>query len=156
MQKTIEELLTAKSLKDIMGGVVFDSVEATDETLLFKANDGLEVYFYHSQDCCEHVYIEEIAGDLQDLVGVPIVLAEERRSSDDPSGVYEATVPSDDLSHTWTFYTFRTIKGTVDVRWYGTSNGYYSETVNVSVAHPDYDPTMHNDFIFGMTRFEHS
>ena len=32
--------------------------------------------FYHEQECCEDVSIEEIHGDLNDLVGQEIVQAE--------------------------------------------------------------------------------
>lgn len=83
--------------------------------------------FHHNQDCCEHVSIEDIVGDLQDLVGEPILLAEEVTSNTTPEGV---TRPYYDDSFTRTFYKFATRKGYVDVRWCGESNGYYSEAVH--------------------------
>ena len=103
-------------------------VTADDAELTLYLSDTNYVRFSHHQDCCEHVYIEDICGDLDDLVGAPLVEAEEVSNYDvGPLGDY-------DESHTWTFYRFRTRKGSVTVRWYGTSNGYYSEDVSVEVV----------------------
>jgi hypothetical protein len=67
-----------------------------------------------------------VIGDLTDLVGSPILLAEEVSSEAENNEKGE----DDYGSFTWTFYRFATIKGTVTVRWYGSSNGYYSESVS--------------------------
>lgn len=88
------------------------------------SNDAGRFVFTHHQDCCENVYIYDVVGDLEDLIGSPITLAEE------VSGEGPTDAVSDD-SHTWTFYKFATIKGYVDVRWLGESNGYYSESVDL-------------------------
>jgi hypothetical protein len=82
--------------------------------------------FFHGQDCCESVSINDVVGDLSDLVGEPLLIA------DEVSG--ETPVGFEDEYHesvTWTFYKFATRKGYVDVRWLGESNGYYSESVNL-------------------------
>lgn len=95
--------------------------------LTFDNGDAYEMY--HSQDCCESVYIESIVGDLQDLVGEPLITAEEvRHEGENPEGV---EIPEYQDSFTWTFYKFSTRKGYVDIRWYGGSNGYYSESVDI-------------------------
>jgi hypothetical protein len=100
--------------------------EAGDSTIIFE-NETERYVFFHSPDCCESVNVEDIIGDLQDLVGSPLLLAEES-SGDTPSDHKFEYEPE---SYTWTFYKFATIKGYVDVRWLGTSNGYYSEGVSL-------------------------
>lgn len=103
-----------------------------DTVLRFVDTEGTAYEFYHYQDCCESVYIEDICGDLQDLVGNPILLAEEISNN----GFSKPEV-EDSESFTWTFYKFATIKGYVDVRWFGSSNGYYSEAVYFNVIKPN-------------------
>ena len=98
---------------------------AGDDEMVFKSDDDKKFLFYHGQDCCENVSIEDVAGDLSDLVGSPITMAEEVSSDDEPD-------LEDEESYTWTFYKFATVKGSVTVRWLGTSNGYYSEGVSFS------------------------
>lgn len=95
-----------------------------DTSIDFVVNDALKYTMHHDQDCCESVLIEDVNGDLNDLVGTPIVKAEESTNRDNPK-------PHED-SHTWTFYHIRTMKGTVTIRWYGSSNGYYSEGVSLT------------------------
>jgi len=84
--------------------------------------------FAHTQDCCESVDINDIVGDLEDLVGEPLLLAEQVQG-ETPVDFNE----EDHESVTWTFYKFATRKGYVDVRWLGESNGYYSEGVDLFV-----------------------
>jgi hypothetical protein len=108
-------------------GVTLSKVEnLDDEELIFTAEDGRKWRMYHEQDCCESVRLEDIAGDLEDLVGTPIVEAYEDSSTEAPEARVDERWGD---SETWTFYRFRTIKGSVTLRWYGTSNGYYSESV---------------------------
>lgn len=101
-------------------GRVIDEIFRIHENLIFRS--GTDVFkLYHYQDCCEHVEIEDIVGDLDDLIGNPILVAEERSNDGECN---------EDESSTWTFYEIATIKGSVTIRWFGTSNGYYSEGVD--------------------------
>ena len=93
----------------------------------FTSTDGRQFLMWHDQDCCERVEIVDIEGDPDDLIGAPIIVAEEV-SSDDYQGFDGLPTPTD-RSHTWTFYRFATRKGWVVLRWLGQSNGYYSESV---------------------------
>ena len=110
--------ILGKTITKIEGGV-------GDEVITFYTDDGY-YEMYHSQDCCESVYVEDITGDLEDLIGSPVLLAEESTSDVNPEGVVKKWQDS----FTWSFYKLATIKGYVDIRWYGESNGYYSESID--------------------------
>ena len=124
-----EERFTIEDMK----GQVFTKVYAKedsdgDRTELVFENDEFVFTFFHESDCCEGVYIDDITGDLNDLVGKPLDIVEVVRYDDTmPEGM---GLEKPDDSFTWTFYKFATIKGWVDVRWLGESNGYYSEEVD--------------------------
>jgi len=102
------------------------------DELLFTMDNGDRYIMYHSQDCCEYVRIEDIDGDLNDLVGSPVLQAEVVSGETQDSWEEERQD-----SYTWTFYKFATIKGSVTLRWLGESNGYYSERVDFGKVEDD-------------------
>lgn len=89
-----------------------------EDEVRFESTCGRVFRLYHSHDCCETVEIEDVCGDIEDLIGSPILMAEEATSPDE-----------DSESGKWTFYKLATVKGYVTIRWLGRSNGYYSESV---------------------------
>lgn len=113
-----------KEFKELVGKTILNIKLQADE-IVFITNDGI-CKLFHSQDCCENVYVEDIIGDLDDLLDSPITMAEEIISSENPQGITKEYQDS----FTWTFYKLATIKGYVTIRWYGESNGYYSESVD--------------------------
>lgn len=105
-------------------GAVKDSAE-----IKFIAEDRRSWRMFHEQDCCEYVYVEDVNGEVADLIGTPIIDASERSENNSQKDCTPG-VSKWDESYRWTFYRLSTIKGTVVIRWYGVSNGYYSESVS--------------------------
>jgi hypothetical protein len=106
--------LVGESLKEVKTSLRAPSVD-------FILTDGRRFQLNHVQDCCEDVYVEDITGDLNDLVG-KIFLADENSK--------EASDADSSDSATWTFYRIATAKGAVVIRFIGISNGCYSEKVD--------------------------
>lgn len=127
MEVRIYEQLMGKTLKSVTGQVGGDEI-------VMQTEEGRSYRFYHLQDCCESVTVEDICGDLNDLVGSPLIVAEEStKTNENPVGV---AAPEYQHSFTWTFYRFATAKGFVTIRWYGSSNGCYSESVDFAEIEP--------------------
>lgn len=93
--------------------------------VLFRCKSGKSFVMFHEHDCSEEVEIEDIIGNPKDLIGEPLFIAEVVSSN--------TILPPKGKEHEdnlWTFYKFATIRGYVTVRWFGTSNGYYSVKVD--------------------------
>lgn len=100
--------------------ILIEGMEQESESIKFWASNGDTYEMYHDQCCCEHVWLEDVAGNVTDLIDTPILNVEVRTN----------TGNTEWGSSTYTYYTISTIKGYVDLRWYGESNGYYSESVD--------------------------
>jgi hypothetical protein len=113
---------TTTQFEDLLGKTIFeiDGLEVDSEEVVFKTADGCYFKLYHEIDCSENVAIEDINGNVERLIGSPILVADESSNSDNP--------PDDEFgTFTWTFYRLATSKGWVVIRWLGKSNGHYSE-----------------------------
>ena len=110
--------------KDLEGRVIthIEGLEKGSEVVKFITEDGLVCTMYHSQDCRESVTLEEIVGPVDALRGQKVLHAYETAH----------THVAHWGSMTWTFYTIATVEGTVVLRWVGESNGYYSESVDIT------------------------
>lgn len=133
-------------------GKTLVSIEKIDDYLIFNTTDGEGYKMYHSQDCCESVNIDDVNGDFDDLLGAPLLVAEEVSNEAFVKNFADSFSSEDEIgcktnkdgewepeSYTWTFYRLSTIKGDVDIRWYGESNGFYSESVDVILIGGEYD-----------------
>lgn len=100
--------------------LAIEGLEKNSKEVIFIFEDG-KLRFYHQQDCCETVYLEDFNGDPEDLIGKNLV-------SLDTSSSNKSTYTGDE---TWTFYSIRTTGGDLWMRWLGESNGYYSTEVSI-------------------------
>jgi len=105
--------------------VKIEGCEKDSEKITFSMSDGSDFVLIHYQDCCEMVHVDDVVGDPMDLLYAPILLAEEVKYIDCNSKVGFYNEVED-----WTFYKISTLWANVTIKWYSTSNGYYSTSVD--------------------------
>ena len=106
-------------IKDMVGkkitGIYYD-----EENFQIRTDDCVYA-FYHEQDCCESVWLTQVDGISDKIIGSRIVIAEVVTDEKDT-----------EYGHiTWSFYNIGTNKGMIDFRFQCQSNGSYSETVDL-------------------------
>jgi hypothetical protein len=118
-----------ENISDLVGKVpvIIWGMRQYSEKVKILFSDFTVLELEHYQTCCERVVLEEIIGDIKDLIGSPLRIAEESSTCNVPS---EEQM---DESNTITFYKFVTMNGPVTLRWLGSSNGFYSESVDISI-----------------------
>src|SRR5690606_1558502 len=98
--------------------VSIDGIRNDDVTI--KTASGRTFRMYHSQDCCESVYVSREYGSVDGILNKTVERA-----------VYNTEYYAE-ASESGTITTFRIYCGDayLELEWLGTSNGYYSEGVS--------------------------
>ena len=108
----------------ILVGKKITNIDDRCDGYLFHTDDNKIYLMSHRQNCCESVGVQDISGNLQDLVGEVVSYADSDCE----------TPPGEDVSHydSFTFTNFHIKSGQIYVKitWLGTSNGYYGEGVD--------------------------
>ena len=108
--------------KTIVG---INDLEIGSGQVSIRTNDG-NYELYHDQDCCEHVRIVKVIGNVNELIG-EVIFAEEDTGASDPDWYNESFTDS----HTWTKYVLKTANASLEFWFLGESNGYYSEDIRI-------------------------
>lgn len=100
-----------------------DNVFCCPSLLSIKTSKGT-LKFSHN-DFMGNVWLEDGLEDLEKMIGETILHAEVIENYN------EDRLDECDESYTWTYYKISTLNHDCTLRFYGTSNGYYSEDVEV-------------------------
>lgn len=118
----IPHILSSKLIHvDQLVGMTITAViyrENTESLLIHLNTHVLEMV--HVQDCCETVYLADVVGDFEDLIGYPLLKVSESI----------VKISQEEPSSTASYYNFKTVKANVQLRWVEESSGYYSETID--------------------------
>ena len=138
-----------KDVKEALknGLIRVDGLHKDSEEIIFYGKSGFAVRFYHEQNCCENVSVESIDNEEDIYTDTDFCQIVESTNTNEDDG-------NSDISYTWTFYLIKTDKGYSTIRWYGESNGYYSESVQYEIYQHDlckcssYNQTTMENYIY--------
>lgn len=123
-----------KEFSELIGKTIINITKLFDDSLLIIiCSDGEVFELQHFPTCCEGSYLQDICGDLEDILVSPIVLAEEstKEVTEEEISTQVDTERSIGPCYNWTFYKLATIKGSVTLRFLGDNNGCYSTKVEL-------------------------
>lgn len=113
--------------------VTIDELKGKTITKIKNENGGGRVVIFtkegpiyrmdHQQDCCETVLCTEIEGEIEQILNSPVTNTKEIIEHDEEGKL------SDYESLTLTDFLIETESARLLIKWLGTSNGYYSESV---------------------------
>lgn len=111
------------TIEELIGKTIVAFRFAVAEVII-DTKDGTRFCLYHKQDCCESVVLQELVGDIKTLLNEVVLEATQTFETPEDSEEHESVTLTD--------FTIRTAKGTVVLHWIGKSNGYHSETVEIT------------------------
>lgn len=111
-----------------------DGLNRLSEKVTIHTKEGRVFEMYHNQDCCEVVYLADFHV-YKGYVGEVTEAKVETNNIDTPEALYYYNEDGTetlyyDKAWLWTFYIINTEVGKITLRWFGSSNGYYSEEVD--------------------------
>lgn len=114
------------------GLIKIEGLLKDSEEVRFYCKDGSTIIMFHDQNCCESVTLESADSiDNNDDIYTNCDWCELEETTETGEGAW--------CHYTWTFYKVKTNKGYDTIRWYGSSNGYYSERVNFAILEDEKD-----------------
>lgn len=107
--------MASVNFSDLKGKTLISIDGAVKESsrITFICDTGEEYVLYYDARCCEDVSIEDIAGEILDVIGYELLLAEMVKNHNQ-------------VGDTWCFYKLSTIRGSITIRWFSEEN-YYSD-----------------------------
>lgn len=120
--------LKGETIKSILG------LEKHSPEVHIYTESGKIFNLYHAQDCCETVELYDFDIEPNELDGALVTDAYLETNQDDSSELERGFD-----CFTWSFYRIVTNKGTLCMRWLGESNGYYSESVDLTISYTTID-----------------